>query len=199
MQTVQAGAVDLTTPSGRMVARMLGATARYESEHKAARIRRKLAENAAAGKPHVYGWEPDRLTIRETEAAVIRDAARRILAGEPLRSIFRDLNARGLYNASGNPWTHPTFRGCLLNARHAGLREHNGQEVSVAAWPAILPPETWHAVRRTLTSPERVTTPDRAGRLTFCPASPGAACAAPRSGSVTAAARRRTGARRRRA
>ena len=32
--TVQSGAIDLTTPSGRMVARMLGSAARYESEHK---------------------------------------------------------------------------------------------------------------------------------------------------------------------
>ncbi|GAB3185883.1 DNA invertase Pin-like site-specific DNA recombinase [Micromonospora palomenae] len=169
VQTCQSGAVDLTTPSGRMVARMLGATARYESEHKAARIRRKLAENAAAGKPHgghrPYGWEPDRLTIRESEAAVIREAASRVLAGEPLRSIFRDLNARGLHNASGKPWTHPTFRNVLLHARHAGLREHNGQEMGVAAWPAIIPPETWRAVRRVLNNPDRVTTPGRAGRL----------------------------------
>ncbi|MEU7172704.1 recombinase family protein [Micromonospora tulbaghiae] len=169
IQTVQSGAVDLSSPSGRMVARMLGATARYESEHKAARIRRKLAENAAAGKPHgghrPYGWEVDRMTVRESEAAVIRDAARRILAGEPVRSILRDLNERGLYNASGKPWTHPTFRNVLLHARHAGLREYNGQEMGQAAWPAIIPPETWRALRRVLSDPERVTTPGRAGRL----------------------------------
>ncbi|SCG60207.1 recombinase family protein [Micromonospora inositola] len=169
VQTVQSGRVDLSSPDGRMRARLLGTVARYESEHKSARIRLKMAQNAKDGKPHgghrPYGWEPGRMIIRESEAAVIREATSRILAGEPLRSIFRDLNARGLHNASGKPWTHPTFRNVLLHARHAGLREHNGQEVSVAAWPAIIPPETWRAVRRVLNDPDRVTTPGRGGRL----------------------------------
>ncbi|WP_010358436.1 recombinase family protein, partial [Streptomyces acidiscabies] len=38
--TVQAGSIDLTTPSGRMTARILGAVARQESEHKGERVAR---------------------------------------------------------------------------------------------------------------------------------------------------------------
>ncbi|MEV0898359.1 recombinase family protein [Actinoplanes sp. NPDC049802] len=169
IETVKAGTVDLSTASGRAVARTLGAWARFESEHKSDRIRRKLAENAAAGKPHgglrPFGWEPDKMTIRESEAAVLRESANRILAGEPIRAIIRDLNERGLFNASGTPWTHPTFRKVIINPRHAGLRFTNGQEVGPAAWPAIIEPETWRAVSRTLTNPERVTTPGRGGKL----------------------------------
>lgn len=45
-QTVQAGRWDLSTPSGRAVARTLGAWARYESEHKGERIKRKREEQA---------------------------------------------------------------------------------------------------------------------------------------------------------
>lgn len=169
VETVKAGTVDLSTASGRAVARTLGAWARFESEHKSDRIRRKLAENAAAGKPHgglrPYGWEPDRVTIRESEAAVLRESARRILAGEPIRAIIRDLNERKLFNATGTPWTHATFRKVILHARHAGLRRHNGQEVGEANWPAIIAPETWRALERMLSAPERVTTPGRAGKL----------------------------------
>lgn len=169
VETVKAGTVDLSTASGRAVARTLGAWARFESEHKSDRIRRKLAENAAAGKPHgghrPYGWEPGRMTIRESEAAVLRESAARILAGEPIRAIFRDFNERGLHNASGTPWTHPTFRKVIVNPRHAGLLYANGQEIGPAAWPAIIDPETWRAVVRVLTNPERVTTPGRGGRL----------------------------------
>lgn len=169
VETVKAGTVDLSTASGRAVARTLGAWARFESEHKSDRIKRKLAENAAQGKPHggfrPYGWEDDRRTIRESEAAVIREAYGRVLADEPLRSIFRDFNARALYNASGKPWTHPTFRKVLLHARHAGLRSYNGTVVGDGDWPALVAPETWRAVVRVLTSPHRVTTPGRAGRL----------------------------------
>ncbi|RLL62463.1 recombinase family protein, partial [Streptomyces sp. Z26] len=36
--TCQAGIIDLSTPSGRMTARILGAVARHESEHKAERV-----------------------------------------------------------------------------------------------------------------------------------------------------------------
>lgn len=169
VETVKAGTVDLSTASGRAVARTLGAWARFESEHKSDRIRRKLAENAAAGKPHggkrPFGWEPDKVTIRETEAAVLRESASRILAGEPVRSIIRDLNERGLFNASGTPWTHPTFRKVIINPRHAGLRFVKGTEVGKAVWPEIIAPETWRAVHRVLTNPDRVTTPGKGGKL----------------------------------
>jgi site-specific DNA recombinase len=78
--TVQAGELDLATPSGRLVARMLGAVARHEVDLKAARQRRKHEELARAGRDsgggdRPYGFESDRRTIREPEAAVIREAA----------------------------------------------------------------------------------------------------------------------------
>ncbi len=41
--TVQAGPLDLSSPSGRMVARQLGAVARYESEHRSERVRRRVS------------------------------------------------------------------------------------------------------------------------------------------------------------
>jgi site-specific DNA recombinase len=169
VETVKAGTVDLSTASGRAVARTLGAWARFESEHKSDRIRRKLAQNAADGKPHggmrPYGWEKDKRTPRESEAAVIREAYRRVLAGEPIRALARDFNSRGHFSATGRPWTHPTLLGVLRNARHGGLRIHHGEVVGDADWTGIVPPETWRAVERVLTDPSRVTTPGRAGRL----------------------------------
>ena len=49
--TVQAGPLDLSSPSGRMVARQLGAVARYESEHRSERVRRAFFAECAAGSP----------------------------------------------------------------------------------------------------------------------------------------------------
>lgn len=49
IDTVKAGTFDLATPTGRMVARILGATARGESEHKSDRIKRKMIELAESG------------------------------------------------------------------------------------------------------------------------------------------------------
>src|SRR5487761_1084181 len=52
----RAGGLDLQTPSGRMIARQLGAFARYESEHKAERQRRKCQELAELGRGHGRRW-----------------------------------------------------------------------------------------------------------------------------------------------
>ena len=49
-QTVKAGELDLATPSGRAVARTLGAWARFEVEHKSERTRRAQLQAAQAGK-----------------------------------------------------------------------------------------------------------------------------------------------------
>lgn len=48
--TVKAGDLDLSTPTGRLVARMLGAIARRGVEHKQERILRKVQELVATGK-----------------------------------------------------------------------------------------------------------------------------------------------------
>src|SRR5439155_20339891 len=83
VETVQAGDLNLATPSGRAVARTLGAWGRYESEHKSARLKAKhlqLAEAGAdggGGRP--FGYEDDRRSLRPTEAALIREAADRVL------------------------------------------------------------------------------------------------------------------------
>jgi len=48
--TVQAEPLDLSSPSGRMVARQLGAVARYESEHRSERVRRAFLQGAQQGR-----------------------------------------------------------------------------------------------------------------------------------------------------
>lgn len=171
IQTCAAGEIDLNTASGRQNAGHTGVAAAAEVDRLGERIRRKLAANAAEGKPHggkrPYGWETDRRTIIEAEAAVVRDATARVLAGESVRSIYRSLNARGVPNSMGNPWTHPTLRGVLLRPRNAGIRVHQGKEAGAGDWPPLLPVETWRALVRLLTSPDRVTTPGRGGVITL--------------------------------
>jgi len=61
------GEIDLSTPTGRFIARALGAAARHEAEHKAERQRRQLRQAAQAGKPNGgqrgYGYTHDRTAI----------------------------------------------------------------------------------------------------------------------------------------
>src|SRR5262245_66510876 len=94
------GDIDLATDDGRFLARILGAVSRKESDDKSRRITRKHLELAEAGKAvgggdRPFGWREDRRTVEPTEAAHLREAAARVRAGDSLRSVAVDWNARG--------------------------------------------------------------------------------------------------------
>ena len=69
-----------------------------------------------------------------------------MLRGESLRSIAFDFNERGIKPAGGkrngeskiDKWQGSTLRRVLMSPRIAGLREHNGEVVGEATWPAII-------------------------------------------------------------
>ncbi|MGH3693272.1 MAG: recombinase family protein [Pseudonocardiaceae bacterium] len=170
------GDIDLSAPTGRMVARMLGAAARHESEHKGERQRRQARQHAEAGKVsgggrRPFGYHRDLVTVIESEAGVIRECARRVLAGEALLSITRDLNARRVVTSSGGEWRSTTLRRMLCAARISGRREYVpdgsytgarpliGEICATAQWPGIISPEDSDKLRALLTRPERRTSP----------------------------------------
>jgi site-specific DNA recombinase len=143
IRTVTAGDLDLGDSTGRAVARILGAVARKESDDRSARIRRKHLELAAKGAvpgggTRPYGYTPDRLHLVPDEAAVVREAARRVIAGESQRSVCSDLNERGITTSTGRAWTLQTLGRLLRSARISGRREHHGEVVAPAVWPAII-------------------------------------------------------------
>jgi DNA invertase Pin-like site-specific DNA recombinase len=161
------GDVDLSTHEGQLIARIQGAVARKESDDKSRRIRRKHEELAIGGKvsgggSRPYGYEADKRTVRPEEAEVVRECARRTLAGDSLRSICLDLNERGIASASGKRWTSQTLRRMLMSARISGQREHRGEIVAKAEWPAIVTPGETQQLRAKLGDPDRRT--NRASR-----------------------------------
>jgi site-specific DNA recombinase len=173
------GDIDLQTPTGRMVARLLGASARYESEHKGERQRRQIQQAAEAGHQvaggrRPYGYTLHRGTGRITatvdpvEGPIVQDCAHRVLAGESIASITRDLNLRGVLTSAGNCWNRTTLRRMLCSARISGRREHIptdsyqgvrplvGEIVSATSdWPAIISVADSDRLRALLTRPER--------------------------------------------
>jgi DNA invertase Pin-like site-specific DNA recombinase len=169
IRTVKAGELDLATSSGRMVARVLGATARHESEHKSERIRRKALELAKAGKPitggtRPFGYEDDHVTIRESEAVVIRDLMKRALAGQSFGSLVRDLNDRAIRTPGGGLWRTTTLQRVLCSARIAGWRSHNVGNVkprlgvpfvAKGTWPAIVSRADVERLRELLSEPRK--------------------------------------------
>lgn len=161
-QTVKAGELDLATPSGRAVARTLGAWARFEVEHKSERTKRAQLQAAQAGRwiggTTPYGW-----VLRDDGSAILdRAAARRIrqasvdlLAGVSLGSIVRRWNEGQHFSPTGLPWSYTSLKQVLLRSRNAGLIEYGGEIVAKSPWPAIVTEDTWRALAAMLADPSR--------------------------------------------
>lgn len=163
---VEAGALDLSNPAGRAVARTVTAWAQYETEQKGLRQRAANDQRAEAGQPYrcqrAFGYERDGVTVREAEAAELRAAAEGVIRGQSLSALCRDLNARGVRTATGKTWRTTTLKAALLSPRNAGQRRHRGEVVGPGNWPAILDAETVAALRAILTDPSRAKRgPDR--------------------------------------
>ena len=156
------GRINLSDADGQFQARILGAVAKKESDDKSRQIRRKHEEMAAAGRvsgggTRPYGYAADRRTIRPGEAAVIHEAATRLLAGESIRSICTALNERDERTVTGAEWTQQTLRRMLSSARISGQREHRGAIVATAEWPGILTPADTERIRALFNDPARRT------------------------------------------
>jgi DNA invertase Pin-like site-specific DNA recombinase len=90
-----------------------------------------------------YGFATDGLTHVPEECEVIREAARRVLAGEHTGSIARGISARGARTPTGREFSHSTLRKMLARARYAGLMP-DGE--NAAAWEPVLDRQTWESV-----------------------------------------------------
>jgi site-specific DNA recombinase len=165
-RTCQAGLIDLSTPGGRANARMMATFAQYESDIKRERLKLWSKQHAESGKNpgglRPYGWSAeDRKKLVPEEVAVIKDIADRILAGESLRSIVADLNARMIPTGTWHPplawkaWSSTVVRSMMLRPRLAGWRVHNGAQVARGEWEPALDEKVWQQVVSVLTDPER--------------------------------------------
>jgi site-specific DNA recombinase len=123
-------------------------------EHESARIGERVSakhhQNAERGNAHgggrSYGYRrvaQGQIEVVQEEAAVLREAAARVLAGQSLASIVIDLNERGLPSAHGKKWRPGSLGMVLRSGRIAGLRESKGTVVGEATWEPILDRATW--------------------------------------------------------
>lgn len=175
IMSVKGPDLDLSSAYGRGMTGLLGEFDTLESEIKSERIQRRMRANAEAGKPagggtRPFGYAQDKTTVLPDEAALIREAARRVLAGEAVIAIAKEWNRRGIRTAGGGLWSQLKLKRVLVSARIAGMREHQprphgrkreftGEITGPAAWPAVIAETDSARLRRMLTDPSRRVTP----------------------------------------
>lgn len=143
------------------MARTLGAWARYESEHKSERGKRKQLQLATAGKftggPIPYGWEMVGKVpvIVEGDAVEIRKAVNSIIAGASIGSIVRDLNARGVLTRRGQVWTSTSVRNLVMRPTNAGLSSYHGEILGASVFPPIVSEDQWRTASAIVKDPSR--------------------------------------------
>lgn len=180
---------DLDIPSDRKALATAGVDSEHESAKTRKRVLRNVAANAAKGRPHgklAYGYGRTYETARdagrgrvrpkmkeqyvvEEQAAILRELARRALAGESLYAISNDLNDRELSSPGGKAkgWEPTEIRRLLVSPVYIAKRVWRpkaGGDATVidGVWPAILTEDDHHRLVALLTAPERKTFTDPA-------------------------------------
>lgn len=151
MRTVRAGEIDLSTPTGRMLARILGATAQAEGEIKADRWKRSWRQGREAGLPaktgsRLFGYTRDGKLI-PGEAAIARRMVDEVLSGYSIMGISRRLQDEGVETTRGTVWRTSAIRQYLDNPRIAGYSTLKGEIVAEGQWEPLIDRATWENLR----------------------------------------------------
>jgi DNA invertase Pin-like site-specific DNA recombinase len=146
----------------KLVGRILAAVNAEEVETLKARITDRLDSLAAQGRPHggtPYAYRhvagPDgrrHLEVVAERAAVVTEAAERILSGWSLSAVAADLAGRGVATARGGRWTASTVKSLLTNPTVAGLRTHRGR-LGEGTWEPVLDRDTYRRLQAVLAAP----------------------------------------------
>ena len=160
---------DLNTGDGRFTTGLHALLSENEAEKTRERVLRALRANASEGKPHgkvPYGYrmviDPHNNSVKHRvqvpeQAAIIREAVSRILAGETTWSVAQSFNQRGVPTpGTSATWNHQRLTRMVKSPTHAGLRSHGGI-VTVGTWEPIITVEEHEAVVALLGNPARRT------------------------------------------
>lgn len=165
--------MDSSTEIGLAVVRLLVVMATLESATKGARISAALKARADRGQPPVgargFGYATGWQHVVPEEAALIREAADRVLSGQTLSDIARDWRRREVPSPKGAAaWRSGSIQHVVLNPRVAALRTYRGEVVAHGDWPAILDEATFCRVEAILSDrTHRYETNVRGGKNTM--------------------------------
>lgn len=183
-------------PAWRIIASVLAEVARMEAENTSARVSSSIAalrsDRRFAGGTVPFGYttapNPDGpgrvLVVHEAEAAVLREAIDRALSGEPLWTVCRDFNARGIpaprspyrrLERAGEPldeadtgvWRVQSLTRTLTSSHLLGRVTHRGEllrgesGLPLTVWEPLTSSETLSRLRSLLLPPEAPSRPRR--------------------------------------
>ena len=162
--------LDLSTPTGTLVARMLAAVGDNEVSGMSVRVRAQQEQRRNAGEPHggiaPYGWRTRR-EADPAEMAVVRRVMEWVVDGQSCRSIALRLNAEGVRprgcqkRETSGLWAASTLDKLVRSGRHAGFSTHGGVLSDVEpTWRGpnakhLVPEDLWRAAVKTLEPPQR--------------------------------------------
>lgn len=139
-------------PTGVLMESVLEGLAEYYSRELSSKIRRGLTDNAeklmvTCALPMGYRKGKDgKPEIDPAEAAVVQEIFSRVLHGDKLIDIARDLNARGIKTKRGYAWGRSSFNALLSNERYIGTYIYGDVRVD-GGMPAIVDRSTFYAVQ----------------------------------------------------
>ena len=170
IRTVKAGDLDLNSAAGRMMARIIAATAAHEVDHQIERQKASHAFRAEAGKwrggptPAGYkaGERKGEIVIDDTYAPYVRLAVQMVLEGRSLMSIAKRFNednlpTRAYGRGKAERWTARGVRAAVMNPAIAGLSKHHGEVVGRGQWEPLVNEDDWRAAVQILSDPARRT------------------------------------------
>lgn len=177
--------LDMSSAMSRGIAGILGEFDTMESEVKSERVKRAAEQRRAQGRangPALYGWrrrvvtdDQGRVVSRHDEvdpdqASIVQEIVRRLLDGDTLGNIARDLEHRKVptpyasqtsrKRASGSgdySWIASSVRKLALRPANIGLLTHNRKPAGRAEWQPIVSESDHYAVTALLDSPGRRT------------------------------------------
>lgn len=161
LAAVKGPELDLTTATGRGMADVIGAFDTMESEIKAERVESAALQRAHEGRRNgtlPFGWTVvDGKDVEDpVEAPIVREVVDRLLAGDTLRGITADLNARGIPSPYGRAWGTTSVKKLAVREANAARRVYRGEVLDVdAAWPAIVDVDKHDRVRALMLDPAR--------------------------------------------
>ena len=171
------GRIDLRTAHGKSVFRKQIESATHSSNETSEKVRAAFADMLASGyrvggSGRLFGFEVLSLAelddwgdedddeggltgpaavVRQEEAEVIRELARRLLDGETVQSMADDLNERGITTTRGGRWAPRNLSRTLGNPLYGGWLAYKGETITrLAGVEPILDAETYDAVQAKL-------------------------------------------------